>query len=53
MEDNDIIELQSYYEITYLDDNNTIHLGKVKDVSELNFMKDRFQVTESNFVVNS
>lgn len=53
MEDNDIIELQSYYEITYLDDNNTIHLGKVKDVSELNFMKDRFQVTESNFVINS
>lgn len=52
MEDNDI-ELQSYYEITYLDDNNIIHLGKVKDVSELNFMKDRFQVTESNFVVNS
>lgn len=53
MEDNDIIELQSYYEITYLDDNNTIHLGKVRDVSELNFMKDRFQVTESNFVINS
>lgn len=52
MEDNDI-ELQSYYEITYLDDNNMMHLGKVKDVSELNFMKDRFQVTESNFVVNS
>lgn len=52
MEDNDI-ELQSYYEITYLDDNNIIHLGKVKDVSELNFMKDRFQVTESNFVINS
>lgn len=52
MKDNDI-ELQSYYEITYLDDNNIIHLGKVKDVSELNFMKDRFQVTESNFVVNS
>ena len=47
------IELQSYYEITYLDDNNTIHLGKVKDVSELNFMKDRFQVTKSNFVINS
>lgn len=53
MEDNDIIELQSYYEITYLDDNNTTHLGKVKDVDELNFMKDRFQVTESNFVINS
>lgn len=52
MEDNDI-ELQSYYEITYLDDNNTMHLGKVKDVNELNFMKDRFQVTESNFVTNS
>lgn len=52
MEDNDI-ELQSYYEITYLDDDNIIHLGRVKDVSELNFMKDRFQVTESNFVVNS
>ena len=52
MEDNDI-KLQSYYEITYLDDNNIIHLGKVKDVSELNFMKDRFQVTEFNFVINS
>lgn len=52
MEDNDI-ELQSYYEITYLDDDNIIHLGRVKDVSELNFMKDRFQVTESNFVINS
>lgn len=51
MEGNDM-ELQSYYEITYLDDNNTIHLGKVKDVNELNFMKDRFQVTESNFVTN-
>jgi len=53
MEDNDIELQQSYYEITYLDDNNIIHLGKVKDVSELNFMKDRFQVTESNFVINS
>lgn len=52
MEDNDV-ELKSYYEITYLDDDNIIHLGRVKDVSELNFMKDRFQVTESNFVVNS
>lgn len=52
MEDNDI-KLQSYYEITYLDDNDIIHLGKVKDVSELNFIKDRFQVTESNFVINS
>ena len=52
MEDNDI-ELQSYCEITYLDDDNIIHLGRVKDVSELNFMKDRFQVTESNFVINS
>lgn len=52
MEDNDV-ELQSYYEITYLDDNNTMHLGKVKDVGELNFMKDRFQVIESNFVINS
>jgi len=51
MEDNDM-ELQSYYEITYLDDNNIMHLGKVKDVNALNFMKDRFQVTESNFVTN-
>lgn len=51
MEDNDI-KLQSYYEITYLDDNNTMHLGRVRDVNELNFMKDRFQVTESNFVTN-
>lgn len=51
MENNDM-ELQSYYEITYLDDDNITHLGRVKDVNTLNFMKDRFEVAESNFVVN-
>lgn len=50
MEDNE--ELKSYYEITYLDDNNTTHLGKAKDVAELNFMKERFEVKEYNFVSN-
>lgn len=43
-------ELKSYYEITYLDDNNTTHFGRVKDVSELNFMQNRFDVKEYNFV---
>ena len=50
MEDNE--ELKSYYEITYLDDNHTTHLGKAKDVEELNFMKERFEVKEYNFVSN-
>ena len=50
MEDRE--ELKSYYEITYLDDNNTTHLAKVRDISELNFMKNRFEVKEYNFVSN-
>ena len=50
MEDSE--ELKSYYEITYLDDNHTTHLGKAKDVEELNFMKERFEVKEYNFVSN-
>lgn len=51
MEDNNE-ELKSYYEITYLDDSRTIHLGKVKDIEELNFMKERFEVKNYNFVSN-
>ena len=47
-EDNN--ELKSYFEITYLDDNNTTHLGKVRNVEELNFMKSRFEVTKYDFV---
>lgn len=51
MEDRE--ELKSYYEITYLDDNNTTHLAKARDVEELNFMKNRFEVMNYNFVSNN
>ena len=44
--------LKSYYEITYLDDDNITHLGKVRDVDELNFLKTRFEITSYNFVSN-
>lgn len=47
-EDNN--ELKSYFEITYLDDNNIMHLGKVRSIEELNFIKNRFEVTKYNFV---
>lgn len=46
-------ELTSYYEITYLDDYNTKHLGKVGSIEELNFMQNRFNVTQYEFVTNN
>ena len=52
-ENNEIENLQSYYEITYLDDANTLHFGKVKGIDELNFMKNRFDVKNYNLVTNN
>lgn len=49
MEENEDI-LQSYYEISYLDDNNEKHLRRIKNVEELNFIKNRFEVKDVYFV---
>jgi len=49
MENEDNI-LKSYYEITYLDDNKNTHLGRVYNIDELNFIKERFEVKNCNFV---
>lgn len=45
-------ELKSYYEITYLDDNNTTHLAKARNIKELNFMRSRFEVKSYSFISN-
>lgn len=39
-----------YYEMTYLDDNDTMHLTKVADEKAVSFMKERFTVTSCNFI---
>lgn len=39
-----------YYEATYLDDDNTKHIVKIKTNTELNFYKERFDVIEYNVV---
>lgn len=41
---------QPYYEMTYLDDNDTMHLAKVLDERAVSFMKERFTVMKCNFV---
>ena len=40
-----------YFEIEYLDDNNTKHLGKVQDSNELAYMRERFTVLLDREVV--
>ena len=45
MEDEDVKTINTpYFEIEYLDDNNTKHLGKVQDSNELAYMRERFTV---------
>ena len=39
-----------YYDTTYLDDNDTMHLIKLKDEGDLKFFKDRFTVLSSKYV---
>ncbi|MGN0992812.1 MAG: hypothetical protein ACI4PE_02700 [Bacilli bacterium] len=39
-----------YYEMTYFDDNKTMHLAKVKDKESVSFLKQRFEVKSCNFV---
>lgn len=52
MEDEDVKTINTpYFEIEYLDDNNTKHLGKVQDSNELAYMKERFTVLLDREVV--
>lgn len=44
MEENEIGLKSPYFEIEYLDDNNTKHFGAVQDEQSLEFMKERFTV---------
>lgn len=47
----EFIELnQPYYEMTYLDDNDTMHLTKILDERTVSFMKERFTVMSCNFI---
>lgn len=39
-----------YYEMTYLDDENVAHLTKIKDKETVSFIKERFTVTDCNYI---
>lgn len=39
-----------YYDTTYLDDNDTMHLVKIKNERDLDFFKQRFTVLSSEYV---
>ena len=39
-----------YYDTTYLDDNDTIHLVKLKNEGDLRFFEERFTVLSSNYI---
>ena len=39
-----------YYDTTYLDDNDTIHLVKLKNEGDLKFFSERFTVLSSEYV---
>lgn len=44
MEEDKVMLQSPYFEIEYLDDNNTKHFGAVQDEQSLKFMKERFTV---------
>lgn len=44
MEEDRVVLQSPYFEIEYLDDNNTKHFGAVQDEQSLKFMKERFTV---------
>ena len=39
-----------YYEMAYLDDDNTEHLAKVKDKTIVDYYADRFTVLRANLI---
>ena len=39
-----------YYDLAYLDDNNTMHLAKVAKEEAVDYLKDRFSVVSCNFI---
>lgn len=39
-----------YFEMTYLDDSRTIHITKLQEEKDVNFIKDRFDVVQCNYV---
>lgn len=41
-----------YYEMTYFDDNNIMHLAKIKDKETVYAFKQRFDVKSCNFINN-
>lgn len=38
-----------YYDTTYLDDNDTLHLVKLQSEGDLKFFKERFTVLSSEY----
>lgn len=41
---------QSYFEVSYLDDDNTQHLTYLKQAEELTFVQERFTLLNYNLV---
>jgi hypothetical protein len=39
-----------YYEMTYLDDNNNMHLAKVQNIKEVTFLQNRFEVLDYHLI---
>lgn len=39
-----------YYRVMYIDDANRRHIAEIKDVSYLQFLKERFTVIECKFI---
>lgn len=49
MEDENNFEIP-YYDVTYLDDNNTKHMAKFRHKEDVEYIQDRFVLESYNFV---
>lgn len=43
-------ELKSYYDMTYLDDDNIKHITRLVNQTDVDFYNDRFTILNCNFI---